>query len=185
MNIEYKKATIEDAYAIRYIGAYSWKETYTGLVSDEYLNYKVEHIEDGVEKQKQLLQNGVHKFYIAMVDGKAVGFVSYGTSEDDKYKDYGHVGALYLLKQYQGYGIGKHLFEIALNGLKEDGYTKMELECMSGNNTINFYKKYLGKIIDTIDFPLNNGTSVKAEIMIFDINNALNIINENKFRIKK
>ncbi|MBE6161350.1 MAG: GNAT family N-acetyltransferase [Firmicutes bacterium] len=182
MEIKYEKATEKDAYAIRYIGAHSWKETYKGLVSDEYLNYKVEHFEDGIEKQKKILQNENNNFYIAKVDDKTVGFVSYGNYEDEKYKEYGHIGALYLLKDYQGYGIGRELFKIALEGLKELGYTKMELECMTGNSTVNFYKKYLGEIVDVIDYPLNGGFSVNADIMIFDIEKSLKIINSNQIR---
>lgn len=179
MNIKYEKATVEDAYAFRYIGAYSWMETYKGLVPDDYLQYKIEHIDDGVEKQKKYMQSKDTYFYLAKVDDKEVGFVTYGIAEDEKYKEYGHVGALYLLKDYQGYGIGKELFKIALEGLKEMGYTKMELECMTGNNTVNFYKKYLGEVVETIDYPLSGGFPVKAEVMIFDIDAALNVMNKN------
>lgn len=178
MNIIYKKATEKDAYAIRYIGAYSWKEAYTGLISDDYLNYKIEHFEDKVDKQKKIIQEGKAIFYIAIVDNKTVGFVCYGPAENEKYSDYGYVGALYLLEEYQGYGIGKNLFKIALCGLKEQGYNKMMLECMKGNKAIGFYKKYLGKIVDTIDYPLNFGNlSVKADIMLFDIDKVLDLIN--------
>ena len=176
MNIVYEKATEDDAYSIRYIGAYSWKETYTGLVPDDYLEYKIEHFEDKVEREKEFIRNT--NYFVAKVDNKAVGFVVFGKSEDTKYSDYGYLGALYLLKDYQGYGIGKKLFEIALNGLKELGYSKMIFECMKGNNTINFYKKYSAEVIDTIDFSLNSGDlTVKADVMILDIDNALKIIN--------
>ena len=181
MNITYEKATEKDAYAISYIGAYSWKETYTGLVPDNYLKYKVNHFEDKVENQKKVIQNENVDFYLAKVDGKAVGYVCYGPSENEKYEDYGYVGGLYLLEEYQGYGIGKELFRIALEGLKEKGYTKLMLECMSGNKVIDFYKKYLGKVVEKMDYPLNNGKiSVGAEVMTFDIEDSLKEISESK-----
>ena len=181
MDITYEKSKEEDAYAISYIGAYSWKETYTGLVPNDYLEYKKEHFEDRIEKQKDSIRDERNSFYISKVDGKTVGFVCFGASEDKKYEDYGYIGGLYLLHDYQGYGIGKELLKIALEGLKEKGYTKMMLECMSGNNTVNFYKKYQGKVVDEIDYPLNNGNLlVKADIMTFDIDESLKIINENK-----
>ena len=183
MNIVYEKATLDDAYSIRYIGAYSWRETYTGLVPDDYLEYKIDHFEDKVEREKELIKNS--NYYVARVDNKTVGFVVFGKSEDTKYSEYGYLGALYLLKDYQGYGIGKKLFEIAVKGLKELGYSKMMLECMEGNNTINFYKKYSGEVIDTIDFSLNSGNlTVKADVMIFDINNTLRCLNSEKVLIK-
>ena len=181
MNIIYEKATVEDAEVIRFIGAYSWKETYTGLVPEDYLDYKTAHYRDKVNREKELIKNVNNNYYVARVDNKTVGYVLYGHSNNEKYKDYGYIGALYLLNKYQGHGIGKKLFRIALEGLKELGYSKMMLECMEGNNTINFYKKYLGEVVDEMDYPLNNGNIiVKADIMIFDIDKSLKVINESK-----
>ena len=75
MKIIYERATEEDAYKIRYIGAYSWKETYVGLVPNDYLEYKVEHFEEKVEKQKNFIKNSGSIFYLAKVDDEAVGYV--------------------------------------------------------------------------------------------------------------
>lgn len=186
MKIAYEEATIKDAHDISYIGAYSWKETYLELVPKVYLENKLNNYANKIEKQKKIIQDKNNTIYIAKVDDKTVGFVSFGKSENEKYKEYGYVGALYLLKDYQKYGIGKHLFKIALESLKEQGYTKMMLECMSGNKTLDFYKKYLGEIIDTTNYPLNNGNIiVKADIILFDIDNTLNEINKiNKIKTK-
>ena len=185
MNIIYEKATEQDAKSIRYIGAYSWKETYTGLVPEDYLDYKTAHYEDKVEREKELINDINNNYYVARVDNKTVGYVLYGKTNNEKYKDYGYVGALYLLNEYQGYGIGKQLFKIALEGLKEMGYSKMMLECMAGNNTINFYKKYLGEVVDEIDYPLNDGKIiVKADIMLFDIDKSLEVMYKTRNKIK-
>ena len=185
MNIIYEKATEEDAKAIRYSGAYSWKETYTGLVPDDYLDYRTAHYEDKVDREKELIRDINNNYYVAKVDDKTVGFVLYGKSDNEQYKDYGYVGALYLLNEYQGLGIGKELFRIALEGLKELGYSKMMLECMRGNNTLNFYKKYSGEVVDEMDYPLNAGKiSVKADIMVFDIDEALKVMDESKNKLK-
>ena len=183
MNITYERATEEDAKAIRYVGAYSWKETYTGLVPEDYLDYKVEHYEDKVNVEKRLINDTNNHYYVAKVDDKIVGYVLYGVCDNEEYKDYGHVGALYLLNAYQGLGIGKQLFRIALEGLKELGYSKMMLECMSGNNTLNFYKKYLGEVVDEMDYPFSGGKIVvKADILTFDIDEALKVMDESKNR---
>ena len=40
MNIKYSYLTEEDAYGIEYVAAHSWKETYMGLLPDEYLDNK-------------------------------------------------------------------------------------------------------------------------------------------------
>jgi len=38
---------------------------------------------------------------------------------------------------------------------------------MQGNDTINFYKKYFGSIIDSIDYPIKDICIVKADIVEF------------------
>ena len=81
--------------------------------------------------------------------------------------------AIYVLKEYHGYGIGKELFKIAVNELKKMGFNKMQLECMEGNDTINFYKKYDGIVESQIDFPIKNVGIVKADI-VDKVNNLLN-----------
>lgn len=101
-------------------------------------------------------------------------FVDNSTNE---YSEYGHLDALYVLKEYQGLGIGKKLFKKGIEKLIEMGYSKMQLECMKGNNTINFYKKYEGHIVNTIDYPIKDEV-VKADIVLFEdiikINELLN-----------
>ena len=68
------------------------------------------------------------------------------------YKDYKQeIGLLYLLKEYQKKGIGKELFNIAYNEIKENGYNEFFISCNKYNtNAQEFYKK-MGGIIDKID----------------------------------
>ena len=49
MEVLYRKATIKDAYAIEYVAAHSWKETYTGFMPDDYLNNRIANIENKLE----------------------------------------------------------------------------------------------------------------------------------------
>lgn len=48
---------------------------------------------------------------------------------------------------------------------------------MHGNETINFYKHYGGKMIKTIDYYLKNNEKVKVDILEF--NNIKNLLNKN------
>lgn len=179
MNITYEYATENDAYGIEFVAANSWKETYTGLLPDEYLDYRVNNVENRIEKTKEFLKNYTGKYIVAKNNDKVIGILCFSDSLDEEYKEYGYLEALYVLKKYQGYGIGKELFKIAVIGLKEMGYSKMKLECMSGNDTINFYKKYSGTIKSQIDYPINHVGTVKADIVLFeDLDNVLELIKE-------
>ena len=63
----------------------------------------------------------------------------------------GNETVLYLLKEYQRKGIGKRLFNIAANKIKESGYNEFFICCNKYNiNAQEFYKK-MGGIIDEID----------------------------------
>lgn len=175
-NIIYRKATIEDAYQIEYVAAHSWKETYTGYMPDEYLEERILTIENKVERAQKLLIN-VDTYYVAEVDKKVVGILYYKKSLDEKYKDYGYLDSIYVLKDYQKIGIGKKLFEIAIKGIINLGYNKMYLDCLKGNNAVNFYKKYGGRTTTTADFPIKDFI-VKVEIIEFE--NIKNILNDFK-----
>ena len=64
----------------------------------------------------------------------------------------------------------------------------MQLECMEGNDTINFYKKYDGIVESQIDFPIKNVGIVKADIVLFeDLDKVNNLLNQksNASEIKK
>lgn len=167
MNISYRFANENDAYGIAYVSAYSWMETYNKLLPKKYLEDRINNIDSRVEKTKCFIKNHPN-YLVAMDDDKVIGICEYEKSDDEKRLGYGKVGALYVLEKYQGYGIGKELFKKAINGLIGMGYNKMYLECMSGNDTINFYTKYDGIIEETIDFPISRVGNVKADIVVYN-----------------
>ena len=163
MNITYNKATLDDAYGIAYVSAYSWKETYFKQLPQEYLDNRVNNIEVATEKTKNYLSTYTGGYYVAKDNDKVIGIVAFENKDE-----IGYLGALYLLKQYHGHGIGKHLFTIAVDDLMNIGCTKMELECMEGNNTLEFYKRFGGGVTHQIDFPIKGVGTVKADVLIFD-----------------
>lgn len=184
MNIKIRKAISEDAADIAKVAAYSWLKSYKGLINQDYLNDKIskERLEYSTNKTKTLVEN-TDKYYVATVDDKVVGFVYYEKSSEEKYKDYGYLEAIYLTDEYKGLGIGKMLFNVAVNGLKNMGYNKFYLHCLTGNKTLGFYEKYTGKVIDTIKYPLRD-FDVDADVVLFDdIDEVLNMLdskNSNK-----
>ena len=181
MDIIYDYATEDDGYGISYVSAHSWKETYKGLLPEEYLDDRISNINNKIESTKKFLKTYNGKYIVAKDKDKIIGILAYSPQKQNKYKEYGHLGALYVLKSYQKKGIGKNLFKIAIEGLIEMGYKKMQLECMCGNKTINFYKKYMGIIESQINYPINNVGIVKADIVLFeDLEKTLEILNKTK-----
>ena len=172
MNIVYRKARVEDYEGIYYVSCYSWDETYRGFMPDEYLDDRIENFELRKLKTKAYLEKlenegDLDKYLVCEVDGNIIGICQYLRSQNEKYPDSGLLGALYVLKKYQKLGIGRDMFRMAVEGLMDIGYGTMYLECMPGNDSVNFYKKYGGIIVENIDYPISDFT-VKADILVYD-----------------
>lgn len=172
MNIIYREAKIDDYEGIYYVSCYSWEETYRGYMPDEYLDDRINNFNERALKTKAYLENldfegDLDKYLVCEVDGKIVGICQYSKSQNDFYADSGLLGALYVLKDFQKLGIGKELFRRAAIGIRNMGYKTMYLECLTGNDAINFYLKYGGQIIENIDYKISN-FSVKADIVYYD-----------------
>ena len=179
MDIKFREATYEDAVGISYVSAQSWLESYSEIIDINYLKERVDNYVEKAERTRKYLDIINGKYFVAIHDGKVVGIMTAERRSDEAYKDYGEIGAIYVLKDYQGLGIGKNLFEIGFETLKSFGYKKAKLECLVGNNTINFYKKYLGKIDKSFDYTIKDVGSYKAEIVLFEsIDDSLNLMNK-------
>jgi len=128
-----RKADINDAEGKGYVHYHSWNESYTGLIDQEYLDLR--SLERCIEQAKEYPENT----YVALVDEKIIGFSCYLEYRDDDLEDSGEINAIYLLKDYNGLGIGKKLMEVCFEELKQ--YSKIALWVLKSNsNAIGFYE---------------------------------------------
>lgn len=136
MNVEIKKMeTDEEIRGKAYVHWKSWRETYVGIVSDDYL--------ENVHTYERCLSRvgpfGEAKIDVAKIDGEVVGFVCYGPS--DEVPGAGEIHGLYLLEAYQGKRIGLSLMDHAFERLKE--YDRIILWAFKDNKrALDFYEKY-------------------------------------------
>lgn len=153
MNIEIRKAKVEEAKDIIMINNIEWRSTYKGLLPDYIFDKREENSEERIEKFKKSIQEN-NNIYVALVDNKVVGFASYGKAKDDEYSNAGQIYACYILDEYHKYGIGTKLITHGMEALVNDGYTTMISGCLEGNPANEFHKFVGGKYIKTIDFPI-------------------------------
>ncbi|PFG04962.1 GNAT family N-acetyltransferase [Bacillus sp. es.034] len=119
--MHYRKAELKDAGGLAYVHVCSWRTTYRGIVSKDYLESL-----SIVEREKRwvsILSDSHHTYVCEKEDGKIVGFVSIGKERSGNYE--GELYAIYLLEDYQGKGIGKALFEMARGELKNMGFNSI------------------------------------------------------------
>lgn len=141
-----RKAKKEDSENIIDVNIKTWLDTYKGIVADEFLKNKINTRQISIDKCRNTVEKD-NNVYVAILDNKLVGIVSFGKSKIDKYYKYGEIYSLYVLKDYQRRGIGKAIFFNGINDLKEQQYKNILVSCIKQNPSNEFYIKMGGKKI--------------------------------------
>jgi GNAT superfamily N-acetyltransferase len=142
-NFRFRKANLQDSPGLAYVHVHSWRTTYKGIVSENYLQSL--SIEEREQKWVQILSGTHHTYVCELEDGKIIGFVSFGKERSGEYD--GELYAIYLLEEYQGKGIGKELLEIAATRLKKQGYNSMWIWVLKENPSKHFYYAFKPTLI--------------------------------------
>ena len=154
MNYVIRRRQRADCYDIAHVVTVAWQETYRGIVADDFLdNLSVNEKERGKKAFDKFNEADNHQFVLE-VDGKIVGFVNVGSSDEKDYNHCGEIHAVYIIGGYKGYGFGKKLIEAGINELKSMNYDKMIIGCLAGNKSNDFYKHIGGVFVKTRTFNL-------------------------------
>src|SRR5574344_961635 len=108
MNLDIRDMRPEDADGKGYVHYTSWQETYRGLIPDACLAKRT------LERCREAARRWPENTLVADLDGKIIGFACYGVCRDEDLSGCGEVITLYVLKEFQGIGIGKKLMDAAL-----------------------------------------------------------------------
>jgi ribosomal protein S18 acetylase RimI-like enzyme len=144
MNIQIEQAKVEDVEEIFDMKLQSWITTYAkGDVTEDDIRIGVEA---GRTKQLQNFKSMITDkrsgdsdfpigIVVARVDGKIVGIVTPMVFDGQN-----RVGSLYILKEYEGKGIGHLLMQRVLDAFEgKDIYLHVQTE---NERAIKFYEKY-------------------------------------------
>lgn len=143
-----RQARIEDAAGIAKIHVDTWRTTYAGIVPAEHLANL------SYEKREKIWAQGLSNpdskvfYYVADDDsGRLIGFVNGGPerTNDPDYK--GELYAIYILKQYQGQGLGHRLVSALAKGLLSTRIDSMLLWVLADNPACHFYESLGGQRI--------------------------------------
>lgn len=139
--MEIRKALLEDAWGIAMVHVDSWKETYKGIVPDSYLE-KLTY-----QQREQIWESNISEDNSIILvaeneQGEIIGFATGGKRSSNTYEKAGDLTSLYLLKAYQGRGIGKQLLHKVLFHLEKIGYRKVFVEVLEDNQTRYYYEYY-------------------------------------------
>jgi ribosomal protein S18 acetylase RimI-like enzyme len=145
--IRIRRAVAKDAAGIAAVHVASWKETYRGIVPEEFLNHL--SIQRRTEQWEIALSDPSHMYhraFAAEVDGQTIGFSNYGFSQQKDEEFDGELYAIYLLRSAQGRGIGRALFTETVKGLMEMGASSMMLWVLKDNLPARGFYEHLGGV---------------------------------------
>jgi ribosomal protein S18 acetylase RimI-like enzyme len=78
-----------------------------------------------------------------------IGFSNFGPTRYSEYPFKAEIYAIYLLKEFQGYGVGKALFQKSLQSLSGQGFESLLIWVSKDNPSVCFYKGMGGKLFTT------------------------------------
>ena len=144
--MRFRIAHLKDALGIARVHVESWQTTYKRILPASFLEQL------SLERRKKLWEDNISANNTVIVaetsDQEIIGFTSGGKEHTEKYPDYkGELYAIYILKEFQGLGVGKNLMQLLAQDLSKLGYPSMLTWVLDKNNAYDFYKQLDGDII--------------------------------------
>ncbi len=139
---------VDDAQAIARVHVDTWRTTYRGIVPDEFLA-NLDYARSA-EKWAQLLgaTEGKTRVFVAENEcGEVVGFACGGPIREPLPGYDGELYAIYVLKAYQGRGIGRALVASVAGDLLGRGYRSLVIWVLRDNPSRGFYEALGGRMI--------------------------------------
>ncbi|HWL23961.1 MAG TPA: GNAT family N-acetyltransferase [Ureibacillus sp.] len=144
MTITIKKCTLEDLQVLQEISYETFNETFKDQNSPENMKTYLERAFNSKQLEKEL-KNSSSQFYFVYFHGEVAGYLKVNMNDaqsEDMGEDSLEIERIYLKKQFQKHGLGKYLFNQAVEVAIEHNAKKVWLGVWEKNeNAIAFYEK--------------------------------------------
>ncbi|WP_422860842.1 GNAT family N-acetyltransferase [Flagellimonas sp. S174] len=154
--ISYKKAGIDDSIRISVLLKTVYIEVYaTEGITFEFANFIEKRFSN--DHIKKIIKNNPDQFLIAYYDDNPIGVAEllFNSNCPIRKISTSELSKLYVLKRFNGKGIGYGLMLASEKLLKEKGFKELNLEVYIGNaHAISFYEKLGYQKIGKVDFPM-------------------------------
>ena len=145
-DVHYRLATAADARAAARVLVLSWKESFAGIVPDDFLQKLT--IENKSIDLRQRFSDADYRMYVAELDDhQVIGFADVGLPRHDVGSYDVELHAIYCLHEFQGKGIGRRLFEGMKEFLIAKRKTSMYLLALEVSPYRPFYEKLGGRVV--------------------------------------
>ena len=157
MDINFKKVEYIDIKELASLACAIWHEYWTCILSPEQIDYMVENFQSE-KAMKNQVENENYTYYFITANNKNIGY--FGISDKNEYL---FLSKLYIKKEYKHKGIGQIAFE-KINEIA-NGQRIILTVNKHNTNTINAYKKWGFKTIDSVVTDIGNGFVMDDYIM--------------------
>lgn len=132
-----RAAEEKDRLAIGRVYCEAWQTAYRGLIPESFLlSLTAEHCAPP--------RIPADRAFVCENEGKVVGIVDFGASQDDPDSGCGEIHSLYVLPDFWRHGIGKELFRAAKERLRQKGYLSVVLWTLADNLRANLFYQKMG-----------------------------------------
>ena len=138
-----RDALPEDAKRIAHVHVSSWQHAYLDLMPTDYLASLSTTLPQREAYWARTIEGKDADVLVAEVEGIVIGWLSLGPCRDENTPEAasGEVMAIYVLAEYWSKGIGARLWQAGFKRLLDQGYKRITLWVLSGNErAIRFYK---------------------------------------------
>jgi ribosomal protein S18 acetylase RimI-like enzyme len=142
-----REATPKDCLAVARIQVDTWRSTYTGIISTQYLDQL------SVPRSSQYWESAIiraePKKFLLIIENEGIprGFLAGGPHRTSMDEYPGEVYALYVEKMYQRSSMGEAIFKAGLEKLKKLGMDGIAVWVLKDNPSFRFYEKMGGIIL--------------------------------------
>lgn len=136
-----RQANLTDAIGIAQVQVNTWQITYLGMIPDAYLQSL--NVEEQAKSWVKIYETPVlsTQTIVAEFDGKIVGFVGVGPSQESDEASVGEIYAIYVDPDNQNQGIGFNLLQQGTQFLISEGFQSAILWVLDKNiQTRNWYE---------------------------------------------
>jgi len=179
LNIRIRASSREDYSAIARIHVDSWKTTYKGIISQDYLDSL--SITSREPWWKDVIADSVNIVFVAEVisvpiDGESsvIGFIKGGPNRSAEYaSDYAaELGALYLTEDYRQKGVGTRLVAHLVKELRKRDFNSMLVWVLASNPYRRFYERLGGKYVSSGEILIGESSYEKVSYGWKDLSSA-------------
>lgn len=169
--VQIRKAEADDLQSIHDMAQVVFRNTYKEILSPDQMEYMMEMMYSLPNLRKQLEEG--HHYYIAQDGDNRLGYVSLqheGADEDGT--EVFHLHKIYVMPDAQGQGVGKILFDTAIDHAKliaAGRKARIELNVNRYNKAVDFYRHIGMRVLLEEDFPIGNGFYKTDYIMGLDV----------------